>query len=118
MPSCKGVESSAHDATASEYFQGDMCSMPAMVIAVVRLAGMKRVTTMIHALTTQAVDIVLAGLLLIGSVSGAQIGTRIALSAKPEYLRLTLAAVVLLVAIRMLIGLGFVPDEVFTVTPL
>jgi uncharacterized membrane protein YfcA len=75
-------------------------------------------TTMIHALTTQAVDIVLAGLLLIGSVSGAQIGTRIALSAKPEYLRLTLAAVVLLVAIRMLIGLGFVPDEVFTVTPL
>jgi uncharacterized membrane protein YfcA len=51
-------------------------------------------------------------------VSGAQIGTRIALSAKPEYLRLTLAAVVLLVAIRMLIGLGFVPDEVFTVTPL
>jgi uncharacterized membrane protein YfcA len=75
-------------------------------------------TTMIHALTTQAVDIVLAGLLLIGSVSGAQIGTRIALSAKPEYLRLTLAVVVLLVAIRMLIGLGFVPDEVFTVTPL
>ncbi|MXO72698.1 sulfite exporter TauE/SafE family protein [Alteraurantiacibacter buctensis] len=75
-------------------------------------------TTMIHALTTQAVDIVLAGLLLLGSVSGAQIGTRIALSAKPEYLRLALAAIVLLVALRMLIGLGFVPDEVYTVTPL
>jgi uncharacterized membrane protein YfcA len=75
-------------------------------------------TTMIHALTTQAVDIVLAGLLLLGSVSGAQIGTRIALSAKPEYLRLALAVIVLLVALRMLIGLGFVPDEVYTVTPL
>jgi uncharacterized protein len=75
-------------------------------------------TTMIHALTTQAVDLVLAGLLLLGSVSGAQIGTRIALSAKPEYLRLALAAIVLLVALRMLIGLGFVPDEVYTVTPL
>jgi uncharacterized membrane protein YfcA len=75
-------------------------------------------TTMVHALTTQAVDIVLAGLLLIGSVTGAQIGTRIAVSAKPEYLRLGLAAIVLAVALRMLFGLGFVPDEVFTVSPL
>jgi uncharacterized membrane protein YfcA len=31
-------------------------------------------TTMMHALTTKAVDIVLAGLLLLGSVTGAQIG--------------------------------------------
>ncbi len=75
-------------------------------------------STMVHALTTEAVDIVLAGLLLLGSVSGAQIGTRIAVSAKPEYLRLALAAIVLAVALRMLFGLGFVPDEVYTVTPL
>jgi uncharacterized membrane protein YfcA len=75
-------------------------------------------TTMVHALTTHAVDIVLAGLLLIGSVTGAQIGTRIAVSAKPEYLRLGLAVIVLAVALRMLFGLGFVPDEVYTVSPL
>lgn len=75
-------------------------------------------STMVHALTTQAVDIVLAGLLLIGSVSGAQIGTRIAVSVKPEYLRLALATIVILVALRMLFGLGFVPDEVYTVAPL
>ena len=75
-------------------------------------------TTMIHALTTQAVDLVLAGLLLIGSVSGAQLGTRIAVSAKPEYLRLALAVIVLLVALRMLFGLGVVPDEVYTEVPL
>lgn len=75
-------------------------------------------STMVHALTTEAVDIVLAGLLLLGSVSGAQIGTRIAVSVKPEYLRLALAAIVLAVALRMLFGLGFVPDEVYTVTPL
>ncbi|MFC3100330.1 sulfite exporter TauE/SafE family protein [Altererythrobacter lauratis] len=75
-------------------------------------------TTMVHALTTQAVDLVLAGLLLIGSVSGAQIGTRIAISAKPEYLRLALAVIVLLVALRMLFGLGVVPDEVYTEVPL
>lgn len=75
-------------------------------------------STMVHALTTQAVDIVLAGLLLIGSVSGAQIGTRMAVSFKPEYLRLALATIVILVALRMLFGLGFVPDEVYTVAPL
>ncbi|MEL7217265.1 MAG: sulfite exporter TauE/SafE family protein, partial [Pseudomonadota bacterium] len=39
------------------------------------------VTTMTHALTTKAVDIVLAGLLLLGSVMGAQFGTQIALKA-------------------------------------
>jgi uncharacterized membrane protein YfcA len=75
-------------------------------------------TTMMHALTTQAVDIVLAGLLLIGSVTGAQIGSRIATQIKPEILRLSLAAIVLLVALRMAYGLGVQPDEVYTVVPL
>ncbi len=76
------------------------------------------VATMMHALTTKAVDIVLAALLLIGSVTGAQIGTRIALTAKPELLRLLLAAIVLAVALRMAFGLGIRPDEVYTVLPL
>jgi len=75
-------------------------------------------TTMTHALTTKAVDMVLAGLLLLGSVTGAQIGTRIAQSAKPELLRLILAAIVLAVALRMAFGLGVRPDEVYTVVPL
>ena len=75
-------------------------------------------STMMHSLTTKAVDIVLAGLLLLGSVTGAQLGTRIAQLAKPEYLRLTLAAVVLLVALRMAFGLGVRPDEVYSVLPL
>jgi len=76
------------------------------------------VTTMMHALTTKAVDVVLAGLLLLGSVSGAQIGTQLAQKAKPEVLRLILAAIVLLVALRMLFGLGVRPDEIYTVNPL
>ncbi len=75
-------------------------------------------TTMIHALTTKAVDIVLAGLLLIGSVIGAQLGTRIASAVKPEWLRLVLAVIVLVIALNMLIGLFWVPDEVYTVVPL
>lgn len=74
--------------------------------------------TMMHALTTKAVDIVLAGLLLLGSVTGAQLGTRIAQLAKPELLRLLLAATVLAVALRMAFGLGVRPDEVYSVLPL
>src|SRR5690606_23204785 len=76
------------------------------------------ITTMMHSLTTRAVDIVLAGLLLLGSVTGAQIGSRLALSAKPEVLRLALAVIVLVIALRMAFGLGVRPDEVYTVVPL
>ena len=75
-------------------------------------------TTMMHALTTQAVDIVLAGLLLLGSVMGAQFGTQIAMKAKPEILRFVLAAIVLAVALRMLVGLAIQPEEIYTVAPL
>jgi len=74
--------------------------------------------TLMHALTTRAVDIVLAALLLLGSVTGAQIGSRIAQTAKPEVLRLILAVIVLGVALRMAWGLGIRPDEVYTVVPL
>ncbi|MGY4394990.1 putative membrane protein YfcA [Sphingomonas sp. UYAg733] len=73
--------------------------------------------TMVHATTTKAVDIVLAALLLLGSVVGAQIGARFASRVKPEYLRLALAVIVLLVAIRIGIGLGWRPDEIYSVEP-
>ena len=72
-------------------------------------------TTLIHSVTTHAVDIVLAALLLVGSVIGAQLGARLAQRLKPDYLRLLLAALVLLVALRMAIGLGWRPDEIYSV---
>lgn len=75
-------------------------------------------TTMTHALTTHAVDIVLATLLLIGSVTGAQFGARFAQKVKPEYLRLLLAFMVLTVAFRMALGLTWRPEEIYTVQPL
>ncbi|MBO9601722.1 MAG: sulfite exporter TauE/SafE family protein [Novosphingobium sp.] len=76
------------------------------------------VTTMMHALTTHAVDIVLAGLLLFGSVTGAQIGAKFAQQASPVYLRLALATIVLVIALRMAWGLGVRPDDIYTVTAL
>ncbi|MEG3163661.1 sulfite exporter TauE/SafE family protein [Sphingomonas sp. PB2P19] len=74
------------------------------------------VATMVHATTTKAVDIVLAALLLLGSVIGAQVGARLATKVKPEYLRLALAVIVLLVGLRILLGLVWRPEEIFSVT--
>jgi uncharacterized membrane protein YfcA len=71
--------------------------------------------TMVHATTTKAVDIVLATLLLLGSVAGAQIGARLASKVKPEYLRMALAIIVLLVGFRIFLGLTWRPDEIFSV---
>ena len=75
-------------------------------------------TTLIHATTTKSVDVVLAVLLLLGSVIGAQFGVRFAQKVKPELLRMFLAIIVLAVAFRMAVGLGWRPSEIYTVDPL
>jgi uncharacterized membrane protein YfcA len=75
-------------------------------------------TTLIHATTTKSVDIVLAGLLLLGSVIGAQVGAKLAQKAKPELLRMFLAIIILAVALRVAIGLGWRPEEIYTVETL
>jgi len=75
-------------------------------------------TTLVHATTTKSVDIVLAILLLLGSVIGAQFGARFAQKAKPELLRMFLAIIVLAVAFRMALGLGWRPPEIYTIDTL
>ncbi len=73
--------------------------------------------TLVHATTTKAVDIVLAALLLVGSVTGAQLGARLAVRVSPERLRLWLAALVLMVAAVMAVRLGWRPAAIFSVEP-
>ena len=75
-------------------------------------------STLMHSLTTHAVDLVLAALLLLGSVTGAQVGARLALKIPAERLRLVLAVLVLLVALRMGLGLTYRPEAIYTVSPL
>jgi len=72
-------------------------------------------TTLIHATTTKSVDIVLAVLLLLGSVIGAQFGAQLAQKARPELLRMFLAIIILAVAFRMALGLGWQPEEIYSV---
>lgn len=72
-------------------------------------------TTVLYAVTTQSVDIVLALLLLSGSVIGAQYGTKIGLRLPAEKLRLWLAALTILVALRMAFELFVHPLHVYNI---
>lgn len=91
---------------------------PRVVIgtSLIMILAVSAVTTMVHSLTTHAVDIVLAALLLVGGVVGAQYGARLATRMNPDLLRMALAVTILLVALRMFLGLTWRPDEIFTVT--
>lgn len=83
--------------------------------SLVMILAVSAATTMIHALTTQSVDIVLAALLLVGGVFGAQYGARLTTRLKPDLLRLGLGVIILLVAARMALGLTYRPDELFSI---
>ncbi len=72
--------------------------------------------TLLQAVTTQTVDIMLALLLLAGSVFGAQIGTKISTRIPAEYLRGMLAALVLGVALKLAFGLFTPPESIYSVS--
>lgn len=94
-----------------------LLSMPASVVvgtSLFQILFVTAATTMVHSIQSRSVDIVLAALLLVGGVIGAQLGARMALKMKPEYLRFSLALIVLAVAVRMALGLGYRPDEIYT----
>ncbi len=71
-------------------------------------------TTLMHAMLNQTVDGILAVLLLVGGVIGAQIGVRIGPKLKAEQLRVLLALLVLIVGAKMGYDLVRTPDELFT----
>jgi uncharacterized membrane protein YfcA len=74
-------------------------------------------TTLMHAVTSQTVDMLLALLLILGGVVGAQIGARVGVRLKAEQLRILLSLLVLAVSIRIALDLLLTPDELFSVTP-
>lgn len=95
-----------------------LLAMPARIVigtSLVMILAVSAGTTMIHAITTRAVDIVLAGLLLVGGVFGAQYGAMLTTRLKPDLLRLALAVIILLVGLRMFLGLFWHPDEIFSI---
>ena len=72
-------------------------------------------TTILQASQNQTVDIVLATILLLGSVIGVQIGSRFTNLLKGEYLRLILSSIIIIVSLKLLVDMITVPSDLFSV---
>jgi uncharacterized membrane protein YfcA len=75
-------------------------------------------TTIVHSTANQTVDIVLAFLLMVGGVAGAQYGARAGQKLRGEQLRALLALLVLAVALRLAFDLFVRPASVYSLTGL
>lgn len=74
-------------------------------------------TTVMHAVTSQTVDLVLALVLILGGVVGAQFGARLGLRLRAEQLRILLALLVLAVAGKIALDLVLTPAELYSLQP-
>jgi uncharacterized membrane protein YfcA len=93
--------------------------MPTNVVmgtSLIQIIALTAVTTVLQATSNYSVDIVLALLLVMGGVVGAQLGVRAGAKLRGEQLRLLLAVVVLTVCARLLWGLVATPRDVYSLT--
>ncbi|WP_421725308.1 sulfite exporter TauE/SafE family protein [Bauldia sp.] len=86
--------------------------------SLVQIIATMSVATVLHAVSSQSVDVVLALILMVGGVVGAQFGARVGQNIRGDRLRALLALLVLAVAARFLIGLVTPPDERYSLTVL
>ena len=73
-------------------------------------------STFFQSYLNQTVDIVLASLMILGGVIGAQVGARLGSTFKAEYLRGVLAILVLAVCIKIFLDLTLTPDDLFSLS--
>jgi uncharacterized membrane protein YfcA len=91
--------------------------MPTNVVmgtSLVQIIGVTAVTTVLQAASNYAVDIVLAGLLVMGGVVGAQFGVRAGARLRGEQVRLLMAVVVLTVCAGLFWQLVARPADVYS----
>jgi uncharacterized membrane protein YfcA len=81
-----------------------------MVLTMVTMAS----ATVMHAVTNQQVDAVLALILMVGGVIGAQFGARAGHRMAGEWLRLLLGVLVLLVGLRFAYQLMINPQDLYS----
>ncbi|MFO1128450.1 MAG: sulfite exporter TauE/SafE family protein [Rhodospirillales bacterium] len=96
-----------------------LIGMPSQVVIGTSLFQIVFVTanvTFLQSVTTQTVDVVLAVMLLVGGVVGAQAGVRIGARMAGEQIRILLALMVLGVGAVMLYGLVATPVDLYSVT--
>ena len=75
-------------------------------------------TTLVHSTANQTVDVVLAFVLMVGGVAGAQYGAKAGQKLRGEQLRALLAALVLAVALRLAFDLFVRPANLYSLTAL
>jgi uncharacterized membrane protein YfcA len=85
-----------------------------MVLTLVTMAS----ATVMHAATNHLVDALLAVILMVGGVIGAQFGARAGAKISGERLRLGLGLLVLAVGIRFAFNLVLTPDDLYSLRPL
>ena len=93
-----------------------LLGMPTLVVVGTSLLQIIFVTinvTFLQAYTNQSVDIILAALLIVGGVIGAQLGAKFAGRIRGEELRLLLALIVLGVAFKLLLDLVIPPASIY-----
>ncbi|MBL6785130.1 MAG: sulfite exporter TauE/SafE family protein [Rickettsiales bacterium] len=91
--------------------------MPAAIVIGTSLFQVIFITanvTLLHAVTTYSVDIVLATILFSASVIGAQFGIKIGTIVKAEKLRLLLALIILSVVTKLILGFVIEPLDPFS----
>jgi uncharacterized membrane protein YfcA len=92
--------------------------MPTNVVvgtSLVQIIFVTATTTILQATSNYTVDAVLALILIVGGVVGAQYGVRVAARLRGEQLRLLLALLVLGVGARLLFGLIVEPDDLYSI---
>jgi uncharacterized membrane protein YfcA len=72
--------------------------------------------TVLHATANRSVDIMLALILMVGGVIGAQFGAQVGQVLRGEQLRALMALLELVVAIRVLLGLFLTPDQLYSLS--
>jgi uncharacterized membrane protein YfcA len=82
-----------------------------MVLTLVTMAT----ATVLHSVTNHLVDVILALILMVGGVTGAQFGARAGQKMRGERLRLMLGVLVLAVGLRFAVDLVLTPDDLYSI---
>ncbi len=85
--------------------------------SLLQVVAMMAATTILHAVTSQSVDILLAFCLMVGGTVGAQFGASAGKYLRGEQLRALLALLVLAVAIRLAFDLFLPPPNIYSLVP-
>jgi uncharacterized membrane protein YfcA len=90
--------------------------MPTNVVigtSLIQILCVTAVTTVLQSMQNYSVDIMLAFVLILGGVIGAQLGTRVGAQMRGEQLRLMLALIILGLGVRLLWGLVATPPDLY-----